>query len=82
MCHEEMIWHPPVSPVRVGLVRQVVVASAAQDKERGEAQEATLLRDAKLDELDQWVSDYKKIAQVAVSDSPQQLEQLGWVVAS
>jgi hypothetical protein len=64
------------------LVDVVVVASAAQDKERGEAQQATLLRDAKLDELDQWVSDYKKIAQVAVSESPQQLEQLGWVVAS
>lgn len=64
------------------LVQAVVTASAAQDKERGEAQEATQLRDAKLDELDQWLADYKKIAEVALSDSPQQMEQLGWVVAS
>jgi hypothetical protein len=35
-----------------------------------------------MDELDQWLADYKAIAQVALSDSPQQLEQLGWVVAS
>ncbi len=64
------------------LVQAVVTASAAQDKERGEAQEATQARDAKLDELDQWVADYKVIAQVALADSPQQLEQLGWVAAS
>lgn len=64
------------------LVQAVVTASAAQDKERGEAQEATQVRDAKMDALDQWTSDYKAIAQVALSDSPQMLEQLGWVVAS
>ncbi len=64
------------------LVQAVIAANAAQKKERGEAQEATQSRDAKLDELDQWVSDYKAIAQVALDDSPQQLEQLGWVVAA
>jgi hypothetical protein len=60
----------------------VVAANAAQDRERGEAQEATQVRDAKMDELDQWTADYKAIAQVALSDSPQQLEQLGWIVPS
>jgi hypothetical protein len=64
------------------LVQAVAEAKDAQDRERGEAQEATLARDAKLDELDQWLADFKAIAQVALSDSPQQLEQLGWVVAS
>lgn len=64
------------------LVQAVAIAKAAQDKERGEAQEATKLRDAKLDELDQWLSDYKAIAHVALDESPQQLEQLGWIVAS
>jgi hypothetical protein len=64
------------------LVDAVATAKAAQDKERGEAQEATKLRDAKLDELDRWLSDYKAIATVALDESPQQLEQLGWVVAS
>jgi hypothetical protein len=64
------------------LVQAVVAANAAQDRERGEAQEATQVRDAKMDELDQWTADYKAIAQVALSDSPQQLEQLGWIVPS
>jgi hypothetical protein len=64
------------------LVQAVAAANAAQDRERGEAQEATQMRDAKMDELDQWTADYKAIAQVALSDSPQQLEQLGWVVPS
>ena len=64
------------------LVVAVANANAAQDKERGEAQEATKARDAKLDELDQWLADYKAIAQVALDESPQRLEQLGWVVAS
>lgn len=64
------------------LVQAVVAARAAQNKERGEAQEATLSRDAKLDELDAWVSDYKVIAEIALADSPQMLEQLGWVVVA
>ncbi len=64
------------------LVQAVYDASDAQDRERGEAQEATEIRDAKLDELDQWLADYKAIAEVALSDSPQKLEQLGWVVPS
>jgi hypothetical protein len=60
------------------LVQAVVNANAAQEKERGEAQEATKVRDAKLDELDQWLSDYKAIASVALTDSPQRLEQIGF----
>ncbi|MGB4871842.1 MAG: hypothetical protein WBP47_17430 [Candidatus Promineifilaceae bacterium] len=63
------------------LAQAVVQARAEQNKERGEAQEATQLRDAKLDELDRWLADYKAIAEVALAASPQQLEQLGWVVA-
>ena len=62
------------------LVQAVYDANAVQDKERGEAQEATLVRDAKLDELDEWVARYKQVAQLALEDSPQMLEQLGWVV--
>ena len=62
------------------LVQAVVDANAAQDIERGEAQEATEARDAKLDELDEWVARYKQVAQLALEESPQQLEQLGWVV--
>jgi hypothetical protein len=64
------------------LVQAVATASEVQDKERGEAQTVTKLRDANLDELDQWLADYKAIAQVALNDSPQTMEQLGWVVPS
>ncbi|MCB9004620.1 MAG: hypothetical protein H6664_09650 [Ardenticatenaceae bacterium] len=64
------------------LVQAVSDASDVQDIERGQAQEATKIRDAKLDELDQWVADYKVIAEVALDASPQMLEQLGWVVPS
>ena len=64
------------------LVENVATLSEVQDKERGEAQEATKIRDAKLDQLDQWLADYKAIAEIALSASPQQLEQLGWVVPS
>jgi len=64
------------------LVQVVADASDAQDTERGQAQAATLARDAKLDELDRWVADYKAVAEVAFAAAPQMLEQLGWVVPS
>jgi len=36
----------------------------------------------RLDELDQWLADYKVIACIALEDTPQQLEKLGWVAPS
>ncbi|HUM69392.1 MAG TPA: hypothetical protein PLK31_11160 [Chloroflexota bacterium] len=60
------------------LVEAVAAANEVQEKERGEAQQATKVRDAKLDELDQWLADYKAIAQVALAGSPQLLEGLGF----
>lgn len=62
------------------LVEAVAAASELQHRERGVAQETTKLRDEKLDELMQWLADFKAIAEIALADSPQQLEQLGWVV--
>lgn len=51
---------------------------ASQKKETGEAQAATKKRDAALDAFEEWMSDFKKLAIVALSDSPQLREQLGW----
>lgn len=51
---------------------------ASQKKESGEAQAATKKRDIALDAFAEWMSDFKKMAIVALSDSPQLREQLGW----
>ena len=48
-----------------------------QEKEKGQAQAATQKRDAALDDLQDWLSDYLAIAKVALEDNPQLLEGLG-----
>ena len=60
------------------LVQVVVDANAVQEREKGQAVAATELRDAKIDELDEWLADYKVVAQVAFDDAPQMLKQLGF----
>jgi hypothetical protein len=59
------------------LVKDVVEKNLKQKKETGEAQEATEIRDKKIEELDRWLSDYRAIVKIALSDNPQKLEKLG-----
>lgn len=64
------------------LVNEVAKAHRLKEKETGEAQDATKERDAKMDELDEWMSDFKAIARVALEDHAQRLEKLGIFVKS
>ena len=58
-------------------LKAVETANLAQEKEKGEAQAATQKRDAALDALQDWLSDYLAIAKIALEDNPQLLEGLG-----
>ncbi len=49
---------------------------------KGEAEEATRIRDEKLKALKAWMKDFRAIARVALQDSPQLLEAIGIVVKS
>lgn len=57
-------------------------ANLLQEQEKGAAQAATQARDAALDELQDWLSDYWAIAKVALEDNPQLLEGMGILVRS
>ena len=70
--------------LKAGLAELAVIeqANLVQEKEKGEAQAATQRRDAALDELQDWLSDYLAIAKVALEEEPQLLEGLGVLARS
>lgn len=63
-------------------VAALVAAVARQSKESTEAEAAATARDAAIDELDDWVEDFIKIARLALAHNPQLLEGLGVPVRS
>ncbi|MEL6882055.1 MAG: hypothetical protein AAFP09_16130 [Cyanobacteria bacterium J06607_10] len=63
-------------------LQAVEAANLTQEKEKGEAQAATKRRDAAIDELQDWLSDYLAIAKIALEEEPQLLEGLGILVRS
>ena len=58
-------------------VVQVAGFNGDQEREKSEAQKATKTRDAALDALDVWYSEFRTLARIALEDDPQQLEALG-----
>ncbi len=70
----------PKLEAEAALVQAVAAADHAQEGHKGEAQQATKERDAKLDEMDQWMADFKVIAEVALAEHSQWLEKLGFGV--
>ena len=59
-------------------VQAVTKANAAQENRKGAAQNAIQLRDASMDALDQWMSDFKTVASLALAENLQHLEKLGF----
>lgn len=58
------------------LVEQTMSLKTAQEKEKGEAQDATQQRNAAISALDEWLADFKVVARIALEDNPQLLEAL------
>jgi hypothetical protein len=56
------------------VIQALVDANLTQEKEKGESQEATRARDAKLDELYDWYGDYRDVAVVALDGHPEWIE--------
>jgi len=59
------------------LVDAVDAKNLQQLKEMGEAQNATEKRDARMEDLDSWMFDFRQIAVIALEGNPQWLEKLG-----
>ena len=60
------------------LLNAVIRLNNKQEKEKGEAREATQKRDKMIDKLDAWMADFKEIAKIALADNPKWLDKLGF----
>ena len=64
---------------------RIVALEAARTvylKEKGESQNATKVKDAAFDKMDDWMSEFYAVARIGLEDNPQLLESLGKLVRS
>lgn len=62
--------------IEKGVIDTLVAANLAQEKEKGESQEATRARDAKLEQLYDWYGDYRDVAVIALAGHPEWIEMI------
>jgi len=84
--HSELLDRHGLSAEEVSQAKAGVEALSAQRNQRmrckGDAEEATRLRNASMKALKTWMSDFRAMARIALRDSPQLMEALGIVVPS
>ncbi len=61
----------------LALVKAAHAANTTQEKEKGEAEDATIARDTAMDELDEWMSDFRAVSKIALANVGQKYEALG-----
>ena len=62
------------------LISELEAARSKYLIEKGESQDATLEKDGKFAELDDWMSEFYAVARIALEDNIQLLEALGVIV--
>ncbi len=64
------------------MISDLEAARAEYLREKGESQDATKAKDAALEKMDDWMSEFYAVAKIALEDKPQLLESLGVFVRS
>ncbi|WPP49576.1 hypothetical protein [Catalinimonas niigatensis] len=71
---------PEVLAQTTAMIQAVADARNRRIMRKGEAEEATRMRNASVKALKDWMKDFRYIARIALKDSPQLMEALGIVV--
>lgn len=59
------------------LIEELKEAKSDYEKEEGESQDATKLKDAAFAKMDDWMAEFYAVAKIGLEDNPQLLESVG-----